>query len=84
MPSHGTQPTPPSVNAILSSGKRTGTPVSSVLIAFTIEANVCEAACAMKAVSNPCKLNGNTGLMAVTAWRTTGRPHSWAASYTGS
>ncbi len=65
IPSQGTHVTPASVKTILSSGKRTGTPVSSMLIALATTANVCEITCAENIVSNACTLNGKTGLMAV-------------------
>ena len=75
---------PPSVKAIFSSGKRTGTPVSSMLVALATIASEWAITCTEKSVWKRFRLKGNTGLTATTECNTTGSPHSWAASNTGS
>ena len=53
-------------------------------MAFATIATVCEMTWAENSVSKRCRLNGKTGLIAVTECSTTGSPHSWAASNIGS
>ena len=68
------------MNAISSSGKRAGTPVSSMLTMFAIIEKGCATACAPKVVRNSFSSNGKTGKTASTEWSATGRPASTAAS----
>ena len=42
--------------------------------------NECDVLCRANSVSKPWLLNGNTGLVTVTACSSTGRPALWAAS----
>ena len=62
------------MNAIRSSGKRTGTPVSSMLTRFATIASGCASAWTANAVRNCSSWNGKTGKTASTQWIATGRP----------
>ena len=77
---NGTQPVPASMKPIRRSGKRTGTPVSSIETQFATIERGCASACTAIAVRNCSSWKGKTGKIASTLWITIGRPASWAAS----
>jgi hypothetical protein len=75
---------PASVTPILSSGKRTTTPVETMLTMLAMIAKVWLVACRASSVSKPWLLKGKTGEVTVTECRRTGRPAFCAASKIGS
>ena len=78
--SHGTQPVPASMNAKRTSGKRTGTAVSSIQTMLATIASGCASEWTASAVRNCSSWNGNTGKTASTLWIASGSPVSTAAS----
>ena len=81
---NGIHEMPASVTAILSSGKRTTTPVETMLTRLARIENVWLVAWRANSVSKPWLLNGKTADVTVTACSSTGRPAFWAASKIGS
>jgi hypothetical protein len=77
---NGIQEMPASVTPIRKRGKRTTTPVETMLMTLAMIENVCDVEWRASSVSNPWLLNGNTGEVTVTACRSTGRPAFCAAS----
>ena len=72
------------MTAIRRSGKRTTTPVETMLTMLAMIENVWLVEWRANSVSKPWLLNGKTGEVTVTACSITGRPAFWAASKIGS